>query len=284
VNKELKKYLESVPLKKRNRILLEVRKIVSQHIKKKKPEFDMEKRVRKALRDNILSEKLAHYLLFTLGGLKKDKEFQEDWKIILKEWKDVYYGPREKEIYFHSELARDVAFGVFLKLWHSTPRKGEVLKISRVFKNEIRDFLERWRIDGVVDGNPLVDIDYYRMESSLDYASRPSIKFEIPLIMSVEDFRNIIGREYSKAKRQYYDIVTSIGYPRAKWGTRTGKSDYYLKRDKRVVEAYLKLREKGMTIEKALEIIYYELDLEKDMSDAMSLKPIIYRIAKSDRK
>jgi len=284
VDEEVKKILEAIPPSKQKLILSKVRKIVAQHIKQRNPEFDMEKRINDAVRNNILSEKYAHYLLFSINSIKKDKEYQMEWDIILRRWRDIYYGSKEQKIYFHSELADDVAFGVFRILWKMISNKDEVLRISRRFKNEVKDFLERWRIDGVVDGNPLIDINYYKAQSSLDYVGRPIIIFEIPLIMSVENFRKIIGGEYSKAKKQFYEVAAALRYPRLKWGKRTGKLDYFLERDRKVFEKYLELRPRGMTLDKIYEAIHGELGLEHDMTDIMSLKPIIRRIGKIGKK
>lgn len=275
---EAKKFLYSLSIKKRKFLLSKIRDTVLQHIKRKNPEFDMKKRIENAVKDKILSEVYARYLLFTLNALKKDSDFQKDWAIIQKRWKEIYYGSKEEGLYFSSDLVDEVGYEVFRILWKSMKDKSEALKISRLFKNDIKDFLERWRIDAVIDGNPLVDINYFKKEFSLDYVGRPIIRLEIPLMIPVLEFRKIIEKEYTKAKKDYYKSTDFLKYPRARWGEKSGKREYYLKRDEKIIEEFLKLRKQGLTIEKALEVIYFKMGLERDMEDVMSLKPIIRRV------
>lgn len=276
--------LKEIPPDKQSIIFSRVRKAVARHIKLNKPEFDMKERIKSAIKNNILAKEYAKFLLFKINSIEESKEFQKEWSILAKKWRNVYYGKKGEKAYFHFELISAVAYEVFKILWLLIEDKDKVLRISRRFKNKIGEFLEKWRIDGVVDGKPLIDLYLYKSESSFDLIERPIVIFKVPFLMSVENFRRVIGGEYGKAKKQFYEIAANVKFPKQKWGERTGTLDYYLSRNMKIFEKYLELKPFWRTKDKTYEEIHKVLGLERDMDDAISIKPIIRKFVRSGKK
>ncbi len=149
---------------------------------------------------------------------------------------------------------------------------------------EIKSLLKKHRVDAIIRGEPFVHVDIKTLESFVDNTGRTVIRCDIPVHLNVERFRKLIEREFCREKRFLSGFRRDpIKIERARWGEVSGIRFYYEKRNRRIFRKYIKLKKEGLSDEKVFYEIYREFDLEKDMSDSQSIKPIVRKYKKGKK-
>jgi len=247
----------------------------------------MRKRIAQARGLGCINAKGIWHLARRLADLSKSKEFLFEWNRIKVKSADIFYSPGSTRIYFDLEFCdyfqfREFELGSRIAEKYSYVKKGAL--------DEIKAFLDKYRIDAVNNGNPLVDIFYFRSDRVLDKSHRKIFQIELPLVLHVREARKIFESEYSGFRKEFiiessddnwpfdYDI------PKKRWGENTGKNMYYRERDHKIVKEYVKLKCTGLTDDEIYFRIFDKLKLENDMSEYDSIKPIIDAYKKSKLK
>jgi len=255
-------------------------------IERIKPEFDMRKRVEIAVRNELIGEEHGKELLNSLKHKKNNKEFQICWEKIRDSWGQWFYPPQADIIYFDREILDYVVFSVRRYFPRETKIKKEMINTIYKGKEEIIVFLNKFRIDGIINGNPLVELFKCKLDGHVDNAGRLIIKIVVPIHLSVESFRRIIEKEYGEYRKRIFEGGGKelLDIPKVKWGVRSGKRNIINDRNKAIFKRYLEIKRQGLVDIDIFEMIYEELGLKNYMKNWESIKPIVLKYKKSGTK
>jgi len=246
------------------------------HFKEREPTIDMEKKLQIAIKNRLISKWEARDLLERLEKLKNKKEFKTDWENIRKIWGGWFYPPQSKNIYFERAILESLDRIFRIKIFPhgrglTKSIKGTMLKTFRGLK-EILNFLNKNRIDGVINGNPLVNIYEYKLEGSSDNAGRLIVTIKVPIYLTVDKFRKIVEKGYTKYRKE---INRFQKLPKAKWGEKTGKREVLERRNEIIFKKYIELKKQGLSDFDIFDKIHEQLELDRYMKTWESIKPII---------
>ena len=246
--------------------------------------YNQDREIKWALKNNYIHIKKAKKLRDRLNNLAKNDRFIRDWEILKKKVQKIdnrLWAEEEvedKEISFDSTVPHMDIHPYF------DPDVRAINRTNLKIKEITNAFLKKYRIDAIENGKPFIYISPYNFSDYIDNAGRHVIKIEVPAIYSIETFRELIEKNYSKKKRWIVRNYIKEDAFRAKWGEISGKAEYYKKRNVEIQKRYLGLKQTGITDEEAYYRIYIELKLDRDMKDWNSIKPIVAELKKKEKK
>lgn len=246
--------------------------------------FDMDSEVRKAIKLRIITEDEKESLLRRLQYIKENANFKREWLGLKRKWASWFFPEGHKRVCFGNDFIDLMRIGPYFKLFE-LKHDLELLKITLYALYEIGSFLERHRINAVRDGTPFVRIFSILNEEDKDYAGRSVLRISVPPYLTIRRFQRIATIIFSRYRKDIakYEMFND-GMPKAGWGERTGKKYYYQTRDEKIVKMYKRLKKSGLTDEEINFRIFFEYNLEKDMTEFDSIKPVIDRYKKTKRK
>jgi len=234
----------------------------------------MEEEITNALKKRTLKEEQARLLRYKLKCLEKNDDFLFHKNRLNAKWAVLLVGSRNKKIGINKNV-------IFHLGWLDWPPEYKPRFIECA--NDLNRFLRYFRIDGVYQGRPFVDIPEYEAWDCEDNACRKVLCLRIPVQMTLASFRTIAEKEFKMVK-EYLSWLEETkklyGHERLRWGEKTGKKEYYDERNMKIVNEYNKLRESGYKVEIALQEIYRKFKLEGVFSDLDSMKTLVKRLKK----
>jgi hypothetical protein len=223
--------------------------------------FDWIDEVRWLVSQEKMSSLLGDSIIDKIETIKKSRAFQADWEKLKSEFPDTYLDG----LYYPGPILSNFeqwelnGWQQTLMLCQGKPREI-VIGLRKVTR-----FLEKYRIDAVCNGFPVIDVPDIRVELRRDNASRLVKVAEVPFGTTSRVGRWLNPMAFSKLSNKWMIALDdAIQKRRAKWGEIKGTRETLFMRNKAILERYKELQSAGISKKKErIAIIMEELSCGK---------------------